>query len=477
MDNTDVRAFFQQYYWHFGLVLVLIAAWFSGGYHHADEHYQILEFANMHMGRTTLADMPWEWSKAMRPALQPMMAVGLVRAAEWVGLRDPFVQVFLLRLVSGLLSVWLLWRWHRALQPQLGLYFGLLACFLWTMPYMGVRFSSECWSMLAFGLGALALHQKWRNGYLLAGFLMGLSFQFRYQMGFAIAGAIVWMFWSEKARWQLLGLWALGTVPAFVLGGWCDAALYGKWIFPAYNYFKINLLDGVAATFGVEPVWWYFPEFLMRMFHPIGAAFLVMAYFGWRKIHRNIWVWSMVPFVLAHMAIGHKEMRFLFPAMPAMLVLAAAGWQHLDSRFSDKKYYRIASNVLIALNMLLLPISTIRPAMEGVPYYRFIFDQCQMRPTVLYAVQNHPYHPASALARWYMHPNLTVKILDNFDQLDTLHLGPNDLVLAERLRHPKLDTMHQLQPAYCYFPNWIRHINVGGWQDRSRLWRIYRCVN
>jgi hypothetical protein len=85
----------------------LITAWFSTGYLHGDEHYQILEFAGSIAGWNRPEDLAWEHAARIRPALQPILAYLFLSGAEWSGLSDPFVQAFLLRAISGLLAVFL----------------------------------------------------------------------------------------------------------------------------------------------------------------------------------------------------------------------------------------------------------------------------------------------------------------------------------------------------------------------------------
>lgn len=464
-------------YWTIATIIVVITAWFSEGYHHPDEHFQILEFANLKLGRTSPYNMPWEWAREMRPGLQPMLTVGYLRAVEAAGLTNPFQQVFLLRLLTGLLSLALLWRWYRVLHPELGDYFGKMAAFLWCMPYLGVRYSSECWSALCFGAGLLLVYGPVNaRRLLLSGFLMGLSFQFRYQIAFAIAGLFVWLFWVKKTEWKNLLLWVAGTVPAFVIGLLADGALYGKWLFPAWNYLKINIFEGAAATFGVEPFWWYFPEFLMKIFHPVGIALLVLAYFGFQKTKMNPWIWAMIPFVLVHCLIGHKEMRFLFPAVTALLVMAAAGWERLDREWGHKRAWRVGWKTAVGINIALLPLIMFRPALEAMPYFHYVYDHQQQHPdAVLFVEKRNPYHVVGTLPAIFYQPKaLKMAMIPDYTTQLPENKTPDDLFLSEKINHPAFSDVNQFETAYCYFPAAIQYVDFGGWQARSRIWKIYR---
>src|SRR6516165_10768535 len=84
----------------------LIAAWYNGGFLNADEHYQIIEFAQYKLGRQPPSALAWEFGATMRPALQPWLAAGAIRLGEAVGVSSPFAIAFALRIVSTLLALW-----------------------------------------------------------------------------------------------------------------------------------------------------------------------------------------------------------------------------------------------------------------------------------------------------------------------------------------------------------------------------------
>jgi phosphatidylinositol glycan class B len=54
---------------------LLILTYFSVGYYHPDEHFQILEFARWKLDPSRSEPLPWEFYHQMRPAIQPVMVV------------------------------------------------------------------------------------------------------------------------------------------------------------------------------------------------------------------------------------------------------------------------------------------------------------------------------------------------------------------------------------------------------------------
>ena len=87
-----------------GAAALLCAVVFSEGVHHADEHYQILEFAGWKLGITPADQLPWEFAERMRPALQPAIVVAVHSALAVFGEPDPFMVAMLMRAFAAALS-------------------------------------------------------------------------------------------------------------------------------------------------------------------------------------------------------------------------------------------------------------------------------------------------------------------------------------------------------------------------------------
>jgi phosphatidylinositol glycan class B len=84
----------------------LVTAYYSEGFFHPDEHFQLIEFANYKMGKTSLNELPWEFESRIRPALQVSIGYLLLETFNYLGLNDPFKQLTILRIITAILS-WL----------------------------------------------------------------------------------------------------------------------------------------------------------------------------------------------------------------------------------------------------------------------------------------------------------------------------------------------------------------------------------
>jgi len=308
----------------------VVAAWCNVGFVNADEHYQILEFAQYKLGYQSADALAWEFAMRMRPTLQPWLAAGAIRAHHLAGVTSPFAIAFSLRLVSALLAIIVSFELCGRCLPAITSRGGKLAAlflsfFLWGVPTAHGRFSSENWGgiWLAAGLCLFidALNAEPRSPAPArrlagaAGLLWAIAFYCRFQVGFAIAGALLWLF-VVRRRSASLGLAiALGLAAGFVANEILDYGLYGSWTIAPINYVWQNLVEGRAATFGTAP-WWMISVYVtVALIPPYSLALIGVLGLGSWLARRDLLVWVAVPFFVAHALVDRKDPRFLIPLL------------------------------------------------------------------------------------------------------------------------------------------------------------------
>lgn len=310
-----------------------ITAYFSYAYFHIDEYFQILELVRYKNG--DIGDpLPWEHVERLRPWLQPALYFGVVKV---LGLHDAYRMAFVLRLLTGLAnvgSVFLLWRtterWLETDEAK-RLHLRVLTL-LGFLPYLFVRTSSESASAAALTAGFALIFRstrkregKWEGEpslvqMALGGFLLGAAFEFRFQTAFSSLPIVIWLLVHRVRRIALL---AGGGFAALLLGALADRWGYGEWQFPAWTYFRTNILEGAAGTFGTEPPFAYVWMTPANLFFPVVGALIVLVVLAWRRHLRDPLTAATLPFVLVHCLIAHKEERFLFPVVTLCVALVA----------------------------------------------------------------------------------------------------------------------------------------------------------
>ena len=307
--------------------VTMVTAWFSELHYHPDEHFQILEFMSWKLGITPVSELMWEFPARIRPWMHPLLYFLIAKPLILLGVKDMFTIVFLLRLVTGLFSLIALAVFVRALlstiedETEKRAFVRYLPLFGF-LPYLFVRTSSEAMSAAFFAIGlSWAMGEKSARRLALAGLFCGLAFECRYQIAFMGLGLFAWL--AVIARVRLAGLAAFlgGGLCALLLGALADRWGYGTWVFPPYNYFYFNIVQGVAAKqFGSEPVFAFLYLMPAQIFFAITLILMAAMLAMWLRNPRHPLTWATLPFVLAHMATAHKEARFLFP----MAILATA---------------------------------------------------------------------------------------------------------------------------------------------------------
>jgi len=301
-------------------VVTLVTAWFSETFYFPDEHFQILEFMGSKLGITPAAELPWEFSARIRPWFQPLVYFLIAKPAMLAGVNDLFVIAFILRLATGLLSLLALAAFARAIlttiegEEEKRAFVRYLPLFGF-LPYLFVRTASETFSAAFFAFGlALAIGKRSPPRLALAGLCCGLAFESRYQTGLLGLGLFAWLAIVARARTAGLASFVGGGSVALAIGALADRWGYGQWAFPPLGYVDVNLVQGVAAhTFGREPVLAYLYLLPAQIFFAITLVLMAAMIAMWLRNPRHPVSWASLPFVLAHVAIAHKEARFLFP--------------------------------------------------------------------------------------------------------------------------------------------------------------------
>ncbi len=304
---------YERYFFLTALAIYVVTAWFSTGFYHGDEHYQLIEFAAYKLGNVSVEGLAWEFEARARPALQPFIAFIIIKLLQVFSIADPYMQAFVLRLLTALLALFSIRFFTRTcgfmINPRHHKEYLFLSYFLWFLPFVNVRFTSETWSgiMLLNALAVLLNTNMRGNRNYIAGALLGLSFLFRYQNAFLALGVFLWLLIIEREKiLDLLKLLAAGVL-VLLLGIFLDFWLYGEFTLSAWNYFYVNLVEDVASGYGTEAWWNYFYSIFRFGFFPIGIpvilAFLILTV----KKPKSLFIWTILPFFVIHSIIAHKE--------------------------------------------------------------------------------------------------------------------------------------------------------------------------
>jgi phosphatidylinositol glycan class B len=466
-------------------IVYLITAINSKGYFHFDEHYQIIEFANLKLGVNEPSDLAWEYQAQIRPAIQPAICVVVFKMLHATGITDAYTLALSLRLLTLLLALTAISLFVRSSLPlvesKIQKLYILLSYLLWFLPFINVRFSSETWSGLLF-LFAVAILQlnlsKRKIFYALAGLLLGLCFLCRFQSAFLIVGLLGWLIIIHKESKQnisiIISAACLALLSGFAIDGW----FYEKLVFTPWNYFNINILKGVASEFGTLPWNYYFGTIFRSPTIPIGSLILSCLCILIYKKPKLLLLWVILPFLIVHSVIPHKEDRFLFPIVNFIPLLIVLGWQEIRSCYQNTFKYRIfrlpvfiSSGLLIVINtvgLIAMASISIGNGTKAITYY-IHKNYKDKSVNLIYNRNSNPYNPLYLLSlreRFYEDKNVKEINMQQLLEEDDTIINNNDINLFvfqktdfNDLNFMKIIKEYNLKPIIRSIPEWVEWIN------------------
>lgn len=436
------------------MIVYVLAAALGSGFIHPDEYFQILEFANARLGHSPLAELPWEFAERIRPCLQPTLAMGTIAAARILGLLDPFLITAILRTLTACLA-WLVYlRAFRVLESRFrrsdaAAFFAFLLMFLWFMPFLSARFSSENLAGIVM-LGSILLvagkDRPWPSAsiscHLLAGCLLGISFFLRFQIAFAGLGLGLWLLIIRRPGIARLGAMLAGFLVVCIACAVLDSWFYGELTLSPYRYFDANLVRNRAADFGVAPWYWYIPIVALWTFPLFGIPLLTSALWGAIQRPTDVFVWCLLLFILGHSAIAHKELRFMFPMAFAFVYLAAQGWDNLAIQVAPAKLRRVFLIAFAVTDLALLAGRLAYPLNQQTQMLRAVWSLAEAAPIDVVTIARPLYAWDGLPINFYRHPNVTNTII------------PDEEALAAVVTETSGDTHYAVVSAWGPTPSW-----------------------
>lgn len=337
------------------LLAIGLRAWGFSPYalHHPDEALQYLEQA--HRLVTGQGLIPWEYRLGMRSWLVPLLLAGPMCLGEALA-PGTLLGVLLARLAAVALAfapIIAALSIGRRVSPAHGLMAMAVTAIWYESVYFSVHVLTETLSVAAF-LSAVAVlaPQASRRRLIAGGALLALSAVVRFHYAPAIA---VFALFTFRLRWRDWGWVLLGGAATALLSGAIDLAM-GQWPFAwAYQNFHQNVVADKASEFGRAGPGAY----LQMLWHHWGVAMVPILWLAALSARRfpALAAAALVNFAL-HMAIGHKEYRFILLSTEIAILLAAIGSADLLDRARRARPWQALSRRAVTVAAILLWTAT-----------------------------------------------------------------------------------------------------------------------
>jgi phosphatidylinositol glycan class B len=458
-----------------------ITAWFSTGYHSADEHFQIIAFAQWKLGELPMEHLAWEFNAGIRSSFQPWIAVAVFNCADALGIGDPFTQTLLLRLLTAVLALVAVRGFVRGVCVELDQrthkVYIVLSYLLWFLPFLHVRFSSEGWSGIALVFMVSAVLQRGSSWAIRAGIFAGIAILCRPPTGLIVLSAIAWILIIRKERLTDVFKYTAGTLLTLALGLLLDRAFYGHFTPTTWNYVGMGLTGSGAPVFDQLP-WYYYPPWIVKYaIPPIGAIILLALLTLLVKRPQHLAVWCTVPYVVAHSFIPHKELRFLYPLADLVPWMVISAWSLvLDTSWTRTRrplFLGIAGLLVIANLMGLAMVMTSSAGEGRVRIAEELHRSCKPGDRIGYAVEE-PIAWRIMLPDFYRPPGTSEAVVP--PHVPFVHAERlNNIVVQDGLPIPINDARFQLTPIVRTEPMWSTALmRWYTWSEGQKPWTLYR---
>ena len=297
-----------------------------------DEIFQTIEQA--HRLAFGYGVVPWEFEYGSRSWMLPGALAGLIEMSRPLGegpqVYVPFVGVVLAMLSAAAALCGALWG--RRFFGLTGMAIaGLAPAVSIDAAYFGPRTLSEAVAAHILVLGLYVAEPgdaaPGRLRLVLGGFLLGLAAMTRIQLAPAIVAIMAWP--SGAAYRRRLPPLVGGAAIAVLASGALDAMTWGSPFASTWRNFTVNFFDGAAAANGVAP-WHGYGDFLLDYWGAGGVvAVLLLALIGARRLPQLLL--AAVVILASHSLIGHKEYRFIYPAILLLVLSSGLGLAQLTT--------------------------------------------------------------------------------------------------------------------------------------------------
>ncbi len=322
-----------------GLALRVTYALLSESAHHPDEVFQYLEQG--HRLAFGYGLVPWEYRFGVRSWLVPLAIAAPLYLCRLLGVDDPAIYVPLVKGLFCLLSVWLIVSVYRIgrnlVSETAGRLAAVFAAFWYELVYFAPRPLTDVVAayFLVAALAGVTDPPERRRPILLGLCVAGavaLRLQYLPVAGFLLllaAGS-----WSRPALGRILGALAGGAL----LVGALDRLTWGSWFASYYNAYVFNVTHGISSSFSTMRPTWY----VSQLGAASGGVFVVVGLLSLAFARR---LWVLLVWILAvvgsHSLLPHKEYRFVFAALPVLLVMTAAVTTLVADRVASSRVTRV----------------------------------------------------------------------------------------------------------------------------------------
>ena len=472
-------------YLFIGFSLHLISSYFSIGFYSDDEHYQILEPVAYLLGINDIllkdnSHWYWEWELKMRPWLQPYMYYYIISILKLLGLNNPFIWTYIIRLLSsiiGFISIIYLFSTFKNIFFKKDTHFNYLIFFsFWFFPFLHSRTSSENIGITLFIFSFCFLYKQIVdknikfNFYLsfISGIILGLCLVIKLNLIFSILPILLWVL-IFKFSFKKILIISIGVLISLTAGLIIDSINYNEITFTYWNFFYWNIVYGRMAGFGVQPWWFYLPTIIIELAPVLSVFFIIGLLTFWIKKPLNILTFFTLSSLLIISLFGHKETRYAF----IIYLFAPLFISYFFETYKNIRWTNFYKFIILFSNFLFLFLTLFTPANGKVAVYNYLYKK-DIQNSKIYYLEENPYIIND------MEPVFYTSFIPKINKTDIEEFNKNKnnskfWILTNSYKdYRHIIKNNNCTKMYSSFPEKIINLNKN-WQKHKFNWYIIYC--
>ena len=269
---------------------------------------------------------------------------------------------------------------------------------------------------------------------------------------------------------------------ALAAGYAADTWLYGESCFTPWNYLRENLIYDRISTFGSDPWYYYLKSVTAEGLVLFGVlALAAVALFCWRWRWHPV-TWMVLPFVLFHQMVGHKEARFLFPLLPLVPYMCVVAFRELPLRVRRSALWPVVGWTAVVMS-LSVTLYNLMLSNADICFYRTVEQVCHLRRNCLLmglaSDKSFYYYPETTIGQRTVRSSLFVpqgvelRVYERARELrqglcSAADRGRCVLLLSADPQLPDHTPVPMVRINWSPYPHWVvRRFNFHHWVERS----------
>ena len=342
-----------------GLVIRLLAVFFSPGYAFHDDHFEMPELVFRWKDGVNFL---WTGSDVhVFSLIYPGMMYGLFEACHAVGINSPEGMMFVVRLFHALFSLLGIYYAYKLTlrltnRKDTSNMVAVAMALFWIFPFMSVRNLREffCVPFLLMGSYYIADPKLTFRSIFLGALFFAMSFSIRLQILFIPVGIGLCLLFNKQYTKKAF-MFAVAFAIAYMLTqGLFDLLYYGDPFANIKEYIRFN---SNPVNIGVQPQgpWYQYTGTVAGVVW--GFPFLLLAwgyiYSARLSFHTKMFVIATLLFFAFHSYYSNKQERFILPFIPFFIMLGIIGFQQYYEKNAGRLWLKKLTTFILAWFLVL----------------------------------------------------------------------------------------------------------------------------